>query len=98
MTRSLLTWESNPSASGRTCSNQLFFFFFFDVPEAKRSRKKKLTDRIPQYKILIRTSMGVTHTDKVFLSRNNRLDCVRSAKEPTRNVVVAMDRPIMVRY
>lgn len=65
---------------------------------ATLERFEKLTDLIPQYKMLIRTSMGVTHTDKVFLSRNNRFDCVRSASEPSVNVAVAMDSPMMVRY
>lgn len=73
---------------------------FFSNPAnfATTERFEELTDLIPQYKMLIRTSMGVTHTDKVFLSRNNRFDCVRSASEPSTNVAVAMDSPMMVRY
>lgn len=92
MTRSLLIYElatGNSSATRRTLQTDKF---------AATERFEKLTDLIPQYKMLIRTSMGVTHTDKVFLSRNNRFDCVRSASEPSTNVAVAMDSPMMVRY
>lgn len=42
--------------------------------------------------------MGVTQTDKVFLSRNNRGECVRSAREPSAKVAIATDKPIIVRY
>lgn len=67
-------------------------------PNLQTRSEGNLTDLILQYKILIRTSKGAMHTDKVFLSRNNRLDWVRSANEPNKKVTVAINSPIMVRY
>lgn len=56
------------------------------------------TDRIPQYMILISTSSGALHTLSAFLILNKRGESVMSAREPKRNVRVARDSPIIVRY
>ena len=51
-----------------------------------------------QYSMLMRTSNGALHTRRAFLMRNNRGERVRSAREPTTKVMVARERPMMVRY
>ena len=57
-----------------------------------------LTSLIPQYKRLMRTSSGALHIDSAFLILNSRVERVMSAREPKKKVVVARDKPMMVRY
>ena len=58
----------------------------------------KRTDRIPQYNKLISTSSGAEHTLSIFLTAKRREDMLMSASDPNAKVIVARERPIMVRY
>lgn len=58
------------------------------------------TDRTPlspQYKTLIKTSIGALVTERMFFDLNRRVDSVRSASSPVTNVKVARQRPRMVK-
>jgi hypothetical protein len=57
-----------------------------------------LTARRPQYRILIRHSMGALVTLRVFFTWNSAWLPVMSASKPTANVAEASERPMMVRY
>lgn len=48
--------------------------------------------------ILISTSNGALHTLSAFLILNSRGESVMSAREPKKNVRVARDNPMMVKY
>lgn len=52
---------------------------------------------MPQYKILISTSKGALHRDKLFLTTKSVGERVMSARRPKAKVPVAMERPMMVR-
>lgn len=51
----------------------------------------------PQYKILIRTSIGALVTERMFFSLKRRVDKVISASRPIKKVKVARLRPRMVK-
>lgn len=63
-----------------------------------RGKDPEPTDLIVQYKTLMSNSIGAEHTDSVFFQRNSVRDIVISAKDPSANVIVARESPIMVRY
>ena len=70
------------------------------MPEEKREKKKKKkghTILIPQYNMLINTSIGALHTDSRFFNKNSRRESVISANRPTANVQVDRPRPMIVR-
>jgi len=48
--------------------------------------------------MLIKTSKGALQTERAFLMRKRRLESVISAREPKAKVMVARDRPMIVRY
>lgn len=62
-----------------------------------RIQKWRLTDRIPQYNTLIRTSNGALHTDSIFFTKKSRRERVTSANRPAVNVHVDNARPIIVK-
>ena len=51
-----------------------------------------------QYRMATRTSKGVEHIVRVFLTWKRTGDDVRSAKAPAMKEAVAIVRPMMVRY
>lgn len=53
--------------------------------------------QIPQYKMLIRTSSGALHRDRLFLMRKRWGERVRSESRPKMKVRVDIARPMMVR-
>ena len=57
-----------------------------------------LTSLIPQYSKLMRTSSGALNTERAFLILKRRVERVMSAREAKVNVIVARERPMMVRY
>ena len=56
------------------------------------------TVRRPQYIIEMRTSIGALVMARKFFARKRPLDRVMSERRPMANVMVASDRPMMVRY
>jgi len=54
--------------------------------------------QIPQYKILIKTSSGALHRERVFLIKKSLGESVRSARRPKTKVAYATVRPRIVRY
>jgi hypothetical protein len=63
----------------------------------KKEKKRKHTSFKPQYKMLIKTSMGALVTDRTFLILNSRVDNVISASKPMTKVTVARQSPRMVK-
>jgi hypothetical protein len=59
---------------------------------------RRLTARRPQYKIVIRHSIGAEVTDRAFLTAKRRRLSVMSASNPKMNVRAERARPMMVRY
>jgi len=59
---------------------------------------KTLTARKPQYRILIKHSIGAEATERAFFAAKRRRLRVRSARRPKEKVRVERARPIMVRY
>ena len=53
---------------------------------------------IVQYRIVIRTSSGAHHRDRLFLMAKRRCERVISARRPKPKVMVDTRRPIIVRY
>ena len=51
-----------------------------------------------QYSMATRTSKGVEHIVRVFLTWKRTGDVVRSAKAPAMKEAVAIVRPMIVRY
>jgi hypothetical protein len=58
----------------------------------------RLTARRPQYRMLIRHSMGADATERAFLTAKRRRLRVMSASSPKVKVKVERARPMMVRY
>lgn len=61
-----------------------------------RKRGLELTAQIPQYKILIRTSIGALTTARVFFHAKNREERKTSLMRPKTKVAVARPRPIIL--
>ena len=59
---------------------------------------RTLTARKPQYRILIRHSIGAEATESAFFAAKRRRLRVMSARRPKENVRVERARPMMVRY
>lgn len=53
---------------------------------------------IPQYRILISTSKGAEHSERVFLTKKRVGESVMSARKPAIKVKYATVRPRMVKY
>lgn len=61
-------------------------------------RKDEPTALIPQYNILTSTSSGAVDIESIFFSQNRFAECVISATAPRKKVVLASEKPMMVRY
>jgi hypothetical protein len=59
---------------------------------------RRLTARRPQYKIVIRHSIGAEVTERAFLTAKRRRLNVMSASKPKTNVRAERAKPMMVRY
>ena len=57
----------------------------------------ELTERSPQYSMVIKTSSGVLQKSRAFFTRKTRGEPERSAITPHRHVKKARVKPIMVR-
>jgi hypothetical protein len=58
----------------------------------------RLTARRPQYRMLMRHSIGAEATERAFLTAKRRRLSVMSARRPKAKVKVERARPMMVRY
>jgi hypothetical protein len=59
---------------------------------------QRLTARRPQYRIVIRHSIGAEVTERAFLTAKRRRLSVMSASNPKKNVRAERAKPMMVKY
>lgn len=87
--------EWNPG--GPVWENEGFVNLLLSVGCRRYALVSKHTPLRPQYKILIRTSMGALVTERIFLTLNSRVDMVMSASSPITKVKVARLKPRIVK-
>lgn len=87
--------EWNPGSP--VWENESLINLFCQLDVEKFTQVLEHTPLRPQYKILIRTSIGALVTDRIFLTLKSRVDMVISARSPITKVKVARLKPRIVK-